>query len=88
MTDHPMMTCGHAANAVMTQWKGETFDPPTPCCVICSCVEIAATEPDLTGRLAKCCSREPVPSSLDLAFFEHRPTAEFDHYYCGHAGWD
>ena len=88
MTDHPMMTCGHAANARATRRDGVVLDPSIPCCVICSCYDVAETTPDLTGWLAKCCSREPVPSSPDLAFFEHRPTAQFDHYYCGHAGWD
>lgn len=28
------------------------------------------------------------PSSPDLAFFEHKPSAEFDSFYCGCWGWD
>jgi hypothetical protein len=32
-----------------------------------------AVEPDLTGRLARCCDEAPVrPSSTNLAFFEFR----------------
>lgn len=29
-----------------------------------------------------------VDSAWGLAFFEHRPDAEFDAYYCGCFGWD
>jgi len=28
------------------------------------------------------------PSSLDLAFFEYKPEAEYDEFYCGCHGWD
>jgi hypothetical protein len=83
-----MMTCGHAANGVLTRWQGQELDPSIPYCVICDCAEIAKDELDLTGRLAKCCHRDPVPSRVSLAFFKHLPDQEFDSYYCGHAGWD
>lgn len=32
--------------------------------------------------------RSEAPSSLDLPFFEHRPTEPFDRFYCGCNGWD
>lgn len=83
---HPMMKCGHAANAYTTEGK--------PCCVICSGIRPGADEidehpPTLTGRLAKCpyCPRKE-PSSPRLAFFEHQPKSEFDVFYCGCRGWD
>lgn len=93
-----MMKCGHAANCVMTRRDGIEYDPPLDACVICGCTDIAET-PDLTGRQAKCFYRhmrggQPhpvtaiVPSSPDLALFEHKPNSEFDKYYCGCWGWD
>ncbi len=67
-----MMACGHAANADADRVAGVDYDPPIPCCVICSCYE-QVTGPDLTGRVAVCpyCRTER-PSSPDLAFFEYR----------------
>lgn len=32
--------------------------------------------------------RSFAPSSLDLPFFEYKPTKEFDEYFCGCMGWD
>lgn len=85
--EHPMMKCGHAANA-MHQGK--------PSCVICVGIvpgwDEVADSINLKGRMAKChCNKQTRPSNTELAFFEHRPTKEFDSYYsyyCGHSGWD
>jgi hypothetical protein len=54
VTEHPMMECGHAANAVCNAKSGVKYDPPIPSCVICSCIEIAKTPPSLNRRKAKC----------------------------------
>ena len=87
----PMMTCGHEANGVRVVSDGEDI----PACVICSCTEVAESEPNLEGRMARCGGaqlrkkcRGPIPSAKGLAFFGHRPDAEFDSYYCGCDGWD
>ena len=32
--------------------------------------------------------RSRAPSSPDLPFFVHKPTKEFDEFYCGCFGWD
>ena len=85
--NHPMMKCGHAANSIC---EGK------PSCVICHGIvsgwnEIDESPPDLTDRIAKCGYRDcqkQVPSSPDLAFFEHKPEEEYDNYYCGCKGWN
>ena len=80
----PMMQCGHAANG--------THDGK-PCCVICFGIHQGATiedknPPSLEGRKAICICDKTVPSSPELAFFQHLPDRSFDIYYCGCAGWD
>jgi len=88
---HPLMTCGHAANARCSKSKGVAHDPPIPSCAICSCTEISDGTPDLTGRKALCgmCGSSGVrDSSLRLAFFEFLPDREYDRHYCGCRGWD
>lgn len=90
-----MMMCGHAANA-------ERGSDGSPACAICAPAEaaytVAASEPDLTGRMARCnyapqggpkkqCLGE-VPSKKSLAFFSHKPDAPLDSFYCGCWGWD
>lgn len=93
-TGTPMMACGHAANAKRTASKGVKHDPPLPCCAICDCAEIAAIQPDLSGRIARCsyygrkCKSEQPSVPGKLAFFEHRPAKDFDVFYCGCFGWD
>lgn len=84
--EHPMMKCGHAANATDKNGK--------PRCVICFGItpgadEVDGDHPSLDGREAKCfdCNRHK-PSSLKLAFFEHRPGKREDAFYCGCLGWD
>lgn len=67
--EHPMMQCGHAANA--TNGAGR------PSCAICVGIHpgaelVADAGPDLEGRQAKCFCGKTVPSSLGLAFFEFR----------------
>jgi len=66
---HPIMKCGHAANAVDTHGY--------PVCVICLGITegavIVDTQPDLTGRMARCyCDKPPIPSDRNEAFFEYR----------------
>ena len=51
---------------------------------------IDSPEPDLTGRIARCCYGQhgKVASHLGLAFFSHKPNEPLDTYYCGCYGWD
>jgi len=83
---HPIMECGHAANAIDSQGR--------PVCVICALIrdgwnKVADPQPDLSGRQAQCAMCGKVaPSDGELAFFEYRPDEEFDSYYCGCEGWD
>lgn len=81
------MKCGCAASGVDTK----TGKPV--CCVhsgLTPDAAIVAPTPDLTGRFAHCAygPHARVPSSTDLAFFEHRPDKPEDIYYCGCYGWD
>lgn len=69
---HPMLACGHAANAVCSAKNGIKYDPPIPSCAICDCTEVSLDPPDLTHRLARCCHNGTIKkSSNDLAFFEY-----------------
>lgn len=84
--NHPMMKCGHAANAV--NGKGE------PSCVICAGLtpdaDVVANEPSFGERLAKCSCGKTQPSSdrARLAFFEFRgegsPAAMAHCKHCGY----
>lgn len=80
-----MMKCGHVAQSEI---NGK------PVCVICYGLTpdaeiVAETEPDLTGRKAKCgyCGKL-TDSKTSLPFFEYRPDMDTDSYYCGCMGWD
>ncbi len=79
---NPIMTCGHAANA--KNREGELA------CAICGSTEVSTTEPDLSGRQARCsCGRTAGSENREfLAFFSYRPGKDFDEYYCGCWGWD
>jgi hypothetical protein len=88
----PMMSCGHTANG--KKYLKGTQDK-IPCCVICSCDELATEKPDLKGRLAVCMygnakgsKCQPVPSKVTLPFFRHEPTKEVDSFFCGCRGFD
>ena len=90
--NHPILACGHAANAVKTATKGVKHDP-IPCCAICSVTELAKEQPSLAGRTAKCaykrvCKSEQPSDPEKLAFFEHKPNEPYDVFYCGCQGWD
>lgn len=80
-----LMGCGHAANAIDKAGK--------PVCVICIGLDPRAKAiiktPNLKGRRANCayCGRSQ-SSDDDLAFFEYRPSKDFDSYYDGCRGWD
>lgn len=93
-----MMKCGHAANAHRILDGGTTI----PACAICGCVEISESQPNLSGRKARCtyfgktfkhrgqsvtCHGE-TDSKLSLPFFEQKPDSQYDEYYCGCWGWD
>lgn len=59
-----------------------------PSCIVHDCDE-PAPMPNIEGRKAKCVyGGAEVPSSFDLAFFEYKPSENFDRYYCGCYGWD
>ncbi len=80
-----LMKCGHTANGTNT--KG------VPICVVCfgrspDAVTPAETIPDLTNRRAACACGREVDSTLNLAFFRHRPDREKDSFYCGCRGWN
>ena len=92
------MRCGHATTAV-----DGSGHPVCPLCQNYLGRTVAETQPVLEGRVARCwydtegvhkpIGREravpgPVPSSLDLPFFEYRPGKAEDGYYCGCQSWD
>lgn len=83
----PLMKCGCRA-------QGNDLRTGKPVCVVhigikAGADEVAADEPDLTQRQAKCvyCSRT-VPSSEAAAFFVFHPDRPQDEFYCGCRGWD
>lgn len=112
----PMMKCGHAASGTCSRKDGQTYDPPIPSCVICGCIEVDTSPPDLSGRTAECSymgscrdrykrerhydvagpdygafdsrGKATAPSSAELPFFEHKPDAATDRFYCGCFGWN
>lgn len=98
--DGVMMECGHAACSITVR-DGETIPACAICAGIRSGdlkpYTIAQNPPDFTGRTARCsyshrrdgkpCTSEE-PSSPALAFFEAKPDAKHDRYYCGCWGWD
>jgi hypothetical protein len=82
MSETYYMKCGHTTTAKLNPDN-------IPICPICMCHEIAE-QPSLEGREAKCvygCGAKR-PSSFDLPFFQYRPDAEYDKFYCGCEGWD
>lgn len=82
----PLMKCGHSA-----QGRDAKGNPVCTCCygIKSGATEIAEVVPNLVDRKAKCgyCNTT-VPSDVDLAFFESRPTLDKDSFYCGCRGWD
>ena len=79
-----LMTCGHSANATVRE-----LDDEHPCCTICDCHLIALTQVDIMNRKAKCIyCNTIVDSKIGLAFYRHKPTSQYDEYYCGCHGWD
>lgn len=81
MEYHPMMECGHSANA--------TDADGNPSCVICwpepGSSIVARSGPDLSNREATCyCTKPPVKSDPErLAFFEYRgPGSKAATEYC------
>jgi len=77
-----LLKCGHYPNATDKDKK--------PCCVICNCNEFVPEQPNLKGRMAKCCDcGRLTPSDSNLAFMlSYRPNEKYDSYYCGCKGWD
>ena len=94
----PMMKCGHRAQGTTMG----TDLPVCVICVGISpgATEVDESPPNLEGRRARCSCGVNRPSTEHLAFFEYkgpgsrfdRPDlpggAQFDDFYCGHAGWD
>lgn len=82
-----LMKCGHTAQAMITNDKGEK----RPYCVICDCDMPANNKPNLTGRVAHCTvpgCKNAKPSKDNLPFFAYKPDEAHDSYYCGCEGWD
>ena len=86
----PLMKCGCVAQGRILLGPKKGY----PVCVIHIGIlreaeQSAATQPDLSGRMAKCvyCHRV-VPSGLDLPFFTYRPEQPTDRHYDGCRGWD
>lgn len=81
-----IMKCGHTPQGIVAGTN-------EPVCVICDCTEVAKETPSLEGRKARCiyyskkCMSE-TNSSHELPFFKHKPSSEYDEYYCGCWGWD
>lgn len=82
-----ILTCGHSVSATIT-----VNGVSKPGCAICGCTEEeeAATQPNLGVREMQCSygAHAILPSDPKAAFFEHRPKAERDRYYCGCCGWN
>lgn len=90
-----IMKCGHRPQGIVSGTN-------EPVCVICSCTEVAKEVPNLEGRKARCSyydktftyrgrrvhCRGEAKSDTNLPFFEHKPSSEYDEYYCGCWGWD
>ena len=85
MSRKVLMKCGHSVTVEIG------FDPLCPICygIKPGAVEMDPIQPELIDRRARCsyCKGE-CDSSLDLPFFEHRPSYPFDDYYCGCKGWN
>ena len=87
MNPNTRMECGHTATA--RDKDGQ------PVCIVCVATSgdragrtPMAAPPDLTGRIATCGDRNgehaPMPSSVDLAFFEYRgPGSPWATEQCG-----
>lgn len=80
-----MLTCGCRAIGSLVASDGVR----RPYCPIHDCGELMSAPPDLTGRQARCTyCKNHRESSPDLAFFQYRPAAESDSYYCGCRGFE
>ena len=80
-----LMACGHIATA-----RDEIGDPVCPICMCWDVAKEVEGNEGLEGRVATCCygPHGAVPSSWELPFFEYKPNATCDKYYCGCYGWD
>lgn len=87
---HPLMSCGHLANATYFDGNGVQ----RPCCSRCAgkkpeaYIVLEKTPEVLEGREATCYCGRTVKSDWNLPFFEYRPDCVTDHYYCGCDGFD
>jgi len=99
-----LLACGHVAESIARDGQPACpicfgIDPgadtvvPTPDlgdrkarCGYYGCPVPGKNECDVCKRGSPCqCER---PSSLDLAFFEHKPNDSYDEFYCGCHSWD
>lgn len=85
----PMMMCGCSSNATVVR-DGKSV----PCCAVCAGIregwdKVNPDPPKLDKRQAECayCNTRVV-SNPHLAFFEYKPTEQYDKFYCGCRGWD
>ena len=91
---HPLMKCGHTANAVMKFPNSEdTGEIDIHCCVICvgltKDAKIIMDKPNIEGRKSKCSDCGKIADSKwSLPFFEYKPNDEYDRHYDGCWGWD
>lgn len=86
--NHPMMQCGCAASSHLRDNATGKWD--IPYCGTHGCKDLAPFPPLLVGRIAQCayCKKSRPSDNEALAFFEYRPTRDYDTYYCGCRGWD
>ena len=57
-------------------------------CTYRSCKKYLAIRRDTHYGKLREDGRSYAPSSLDLPFYKHKPTEEYDEYFCGCMGWD
>jgi hypothetical protein len=57
-------------------------------CTYRSCKQYLAKYRDTHYGELRTDGRSYAPSSLKLPFFKHKPTEEYDEYFCGCMGWD
>lgn len=70
----PIMACGCAANSKLVTKDGEV-----DACVVHGTSEVAAQQPQLQSRKARCCGPGTIVDSRpDLPFFEFRGEGSFD----------
>jgi hypothetical protein len=95
-----MMKCGHAANALqggkpvcvicagINEGCNVIVEPPDLTGRMACCAYRSPGKYGCNKGEAKDGKHGIIPSSPNLAFFEHKPAEKYDEYYCGCFGWD